>query len=603
MGLCACPNQELAPLIPCTVSLVSLDANQTGTDQVDLLFVVDNSASMSEEQVKLNAQLSRLVQVLTSGDMDGVPNADGEPDFQPVGSLRLGVVSSDLGSNGVEGLSSCGKNSYAPTEQDIGRNGADTVERLFGDDGQLLNSTAVAVAGVSVQVSDQPVVAIQPRPECAGLSVPRFLDFQRGGSAAEIASQFSCIAQLGVNGCGIEQQLESMWKALAPSTDRSFSRGTTGQGAPTGVNNGFLRPEAILAVILVTDEEDCSSPDASAATLYQVANKDINVLCGRNPDKLHQVQRYITGLKSLKSDAYQDRIIFAGIVGVPKAVNTQGLSLDQILARTDMQFAEDETPKGNVARPTCTANNQAGSAAPARRIVEVAKGFGENGVITSICEDDYSAALNAVIAKIASKLSGQCLPRRLQRDPQGRVACQVVEIKRAGDTSACDPARGRVRRLPDRTVNKTNRVVCEMAQLPVLGPTQPPGAGWYYDDFSDEVAKCKTDKQRIAFAAQSPLDDGASARFECFQSVPEPSRPDALGAEAVNASCVSDGSDALSGDAKCQRLSVAGAQLVCVSGGCQLSCANSAECPPGRVCTGSGGARGYCENPTCPAQQ
>src|SRR5687768_8730806 len=93
LTLAGCPQQELAPLSPCTVSLVSIDAKQSGTDQVDLLFVIDNSGSMAEEQVKLNAQLPRLVQVLTTGDFDGTPNADGQLDFKPVGSLRLGVVS------------------------------------------------------------------------------------------------------------------------------------------------------------------------------------------------------------------------------------------------------------------------------------------------------------------------------------------------------------------------------------------------------------------------------------------------------------------------------------------------------------------------------
>ena len=131
----------------------------------------------------------------------GVPNANGEPDFQPVSSLRLGVTSTDLGSNGVANIVSCGDRSFAPTEQDTERQGASSVTRLFGDDGQLLNSTAVAVAGVSVQdVNRDPVVAIAPRPECGAVSAPRFLEFPSGGSADQIAAQFSCVAELGANG-------------------------------------------------------------------------------------------------------------------------------------------------------------------------------------------------------------------------------------------------------------------------------------------------------------------------------------------------------------------------------------------------------------------
>jgi hypothetical protein len=606
LSMCGCPNQELAALIPCTVSTVSLDASQSGTDKVDLLFVIDNSGSMSEEQQKLNAQLRRLVEVLTSGDFDGMPNSNGETDFQPVSSLRLGVISTDLGSNGATGLPSCGNRSYAPTEQDTGRTGADSVDRPFGDDAQLLSSTAVAAAGVSIQVSSEPVVAIAPRPECAGMNVPRFLEFPSGGSAAEIAAQFSCIAQLGVNGCGVEQQLESMWKALAPSTDRSFSRATGGQGAPTGLNKDFVRPDAILAVVIVTDEEDCSNPDASVPVLYSLADQNaLNVLCGRNPNALHNAQRYIAGLKSLKSDAFQDRVIFAGIVGVPLAVNTQGATFDQILARADMQFAEEPEASGSARlrpRPVCVASGGAGNAAPARRIVEVARGFGENGVITSICEDNYTAALNAVISKIAGKLSGQCLPRSQQRNAAGLVDCRVVEIKGAGNDSPCDASRGRIRQLDSRRVNDTLRTVCEVAQLPVLERREPPGVGWYYDDFSEEVKACKTDKQRIAFAAASPLEEGASARFECFRAVTEPSATNPRGVEAINTPCADDGSSGLHGNEKCAALSEPGTALICVNGSCQVSCTSDAHCPAGRVCTGTGGMPGFCENPTCPME-
>ena len=98
----------------------SIDAAQNGVDQVDVLFVIDNSGSMSEEQVKLSKELPRLVRVLASGDLDGVPNADGQPDFQPVASLHLGVVSSDLGVNGQGGVNGCGASSFRADATNVG---------------------------------------------------------------------------------------------------------------------------------------------------------------------------------------------------------------------------------------------------------------------------------------------------------------------------------------------------------------------------------------------------------------------------------------------------------------------------------------------------
>ncbi|MEM6994931.1 MAG: hypothetical protein AAF721_30745 [Myxococcota bacterium] len=56
----------------------------------------------------------------------------------------------------------------------------------------------------------------------------------------------SCALPTGINGCGFEQPLESMYRALnraQNAADPSF---------------GFLRPDANLLVVFVTDEADCS---------------------------------------------------------------------------------------------------------------------------------------------------------------------------------------------------------------------------------------------------------------------------------------------------------------------------------------------------------
>ena len=50
-----------------------------GVDQLDLLFVVDNSNSMGEEQAAFTRELPDLVRSLTRGDID----LDGDRDFLP----------------------------------------------------------------------------------------------------------------------------------------------------------------------------------------------------------------------------------------------------------------------------------------------------------------------------------------------------------------------------------------------------------------------------------------------------------------------------------------------------------------------------------------
>src|SRR3954462_2244530 len=99
--LAGCPDYDLAALAPCTQGVERASNTQRGPNQVDLLFVVDNSGSMAEEQATLGKELPRLVKVLTSGDLEG----DGEQDFKPV-DLHFGVVSTDLGAANIG--DSCG---------------------------------------------------------------------------------------------------------------------------------------------------------------------------------------------------------------------------------------------------------------------------------------------------------------------------------------------------------------------------------------------------------------------------------------------------------------------------------------------------------------
>lgn len=597
----ACPNQELAVVQPCTIQAASIDAAQNGVDKVDVLFMIDNSGSMSEEQLKLSKELPRLVRVLTSGYLDGVPKMNAPPDFTPVSSLHLGVVSSDLGVNGRAGVTGCGVTSFLAEDQHTGVARVASQNKPHGDEGRLLSSAQVALSGVTVDSLGTPTVAIAPRADCANTKVDRFLSFDAGKTSVEdVSHAFGCVAELGVNGCGYEQQLESMWRALAPSSDVSFSGGSAGQGGPSGFNNGFLRADSVLVVIVVSDEEDCSSPDASRDLVYAAAGNDANVLCTRNPNALHPVKRYIDGLKSLKSPAYQDRIIFAGIVGVPTSDQTNGKTLDQVLALPAMAVQE-EGNEGDVKRlrPACVSAD-AGRADPARRMVEVAQSFDKNGVVTSICEEDYGPALGAVINKIAEKLSGACLPRALTVAADGKVDCTVVEIKAADDTTPCDPNLGREKTLDPRVIDGKTHTVCRVTQLAVQGRSVPTGLGWYYDNFSkDATERCKRDKQRIAFASGSPLANGALARVECAQTVLEVRG--ALGAEAVNTLCVDDGSDGLKGEDKCKSLSLPNQSLICVAGTCQLACQTDAMCGSGFVCGPDALGRGFCSNPTCPA--
>jgi hypothetical protein len=328
-------------------------------------------------------------------------------------------------------------------------------------------------------------------------------------------------------------------------------------------------------------------------------------------------------LVSLKK-ANPERIIFAGIVGVPEDIAEK--PFDDILKDARMQSSAVDAdalfmsgaqtavqPTNDKAYPKPACVSAGGSASPARRTVELAKTFGNNGVIRSICASDYSSALEVVIAKIAQQLTGACLPRALAPNSAGLVECDVVELLRVGDTK-CDPSRGRIPHpvTPTR-INKAGQevTVCKVNQVAiqngmyVTNPNPLPGVsngkiGWYYDDFTAATDKCPVgQQQRIAFYPedQAKLADGATASIECFSAVGGSVK--AFGKAAVGSICGTAATDECKGRSE----QPPGYQLACESGTktCQITCTGDQDCPESWVCAQlSSKPDTYCVDATCP---
>ncbi|MDB4976315.1 MAG: hypothetical protein JWN48_4656 [Myxococcaceae bacterium] len=389
-----------------------------GSSAVDLLFVVDNSGSMANKQAKLISQVPRLLKVLTTGDRcaggreASCPFTDTTVPkrlFAPVSSLHVGVVTSNAG--GIDD---------PPTTQVAVASCAG-----LGDDGKLQNSVSIAVNGVVAGNREflgvpQGTVIIEPDASCAQLgAVPVYQEYIPGMSAADeaaLAARFRCVLRVGVRGCPFEQTLESPWKALAPSVgsggDYVFSDDSRGQG--DRYNKGFLRSDALLAIVLLTDEDDCSITDAgkslfvsggSAGSEADTLYGPVNLRCGfnyRNHDLVRDTSRYLRGFRSLKP-GHPERVIFAAITGVPPAATAAASSLTDVLALPEMQFREDPTDPG-FPLPSCTNNAGMEPSFPPIRIVELARDFGEQGIVSSICAADYSDAIDRVVAKLSTQL-------------------------------------------------------------------------------------------------------------------------------------------------------------------------------------------------------
>jgi len=380
-------------------------------DKLDLLFMVDNSNSMAQEQEALKAQFPKLINVLTSGQrFPGDPNP-----FPAASDLHVGVVSSDMGIPGVN----------------FGANVGCLPDG--GDDGRLQHA---------------------PHDPSCSANYPAFLSYNSGTDPTGFANDFQCIATLGTNGCGFEQQLEAPLKALWPSVFKdgngnvvtpnpitflaTTSQGTLGRGdvpAAQGGNAGFLRNDpssglSLIAIVVVTDEEDCSSrttehlkPTAQEMGTPYFA-QDLNLRCHYNPSLLFDVaNRYLKGFRLLRQ-GNENLVVFAAITGVPERLVTRDVLAatdfsdsasrdkfyDNILNDPAMQETIDPTTNpgsgsGNLV-PSCVRTDKAGNTAtayPPRRIVQLAKLFGENGIVQSICQDDFGPAMDAIINVMAKR--------------------------------------------------------------------------------------------------------------------------------------------------------------------------------------------------------
>lgn len=338
------------------------------TGEVDLLIMMDNSGSMSQEQEALAREIPNLVRGLATGDVDG----DGVAELPPVVSLHVGVVTSDMGTGGVLVRGAC--------ERDPNR----------GDDGVLRSEGNLAIPG------------------CAASYDPPFLEFAPGsGDPDAFASDVQCLATAGTNGCGFEQQLEAMLKAVTPSTSDIrfvFDDG----GHADGANAGFLRPGSLLAILAVSDEDDCSAldPDVYDRMSTRYPAPELNLRCFYYPEAVQPLERFTNGLLAARSEP--GRLIYGAIVGVPEDINPaigSPIDYDAILADDNMQERVNPMMPQELA-PSCDRPGT-GRAFPPRRMVTLAQELEEGGARTfvqTICQDSYESAIIGFATEIGRAL-------------------------------------------------------------------------------------------------------------------------------------------------------------------------------------------------------
>ncbi|MSP62530.1 MAG: hypothetical protein EXR72_19800 [Myxococcales bacterium] len=385
-------------------------------DQVDVLFMIDNSGSMWPMSDELRSRFGNLLKVFEDLAARGAYL-----------DLQIGVVSSDYGS-GSTGSAGC-----QPSPG--------------GQQGKLIDLRAGAPN------------ACQPP-----LGAGRFLKYRYGAGGKSshnlpkgqsLLETFTCMASVGASGCGFEHPLESVYAALHNKLPE---------------NAGFVRDGALLAVVFITNEDDCSAPPDSdlfdknkvdrygflssyrcnrfgqvcgnpAMLLPYAASGKALANCGAAPNpggagpgKLYDITRYTDFFaRPLAQGGVKANPLDVLLVGIDAPAEPVQVLLSNPSTPGKMPYAScapfndtSGTPCVPVIQHSCR-NQQRTElfGAPAVRLNAVIRAA-VNHRLSSICDDDYTPALIEIGQLIIANIGAACITEALP-DPSNPV-CFVEDV-------------------------------------------------------------------------------------------------------------------------------------------------------------------------------
>jgi hypothetical protein len=257
--------------------------NANGCTKLDVLFVIDNSGSMGEEQANLTANFPMFISVLDASGLD----------------YRVAVTTTARDYHYTMSF---------PVGGNIPMNTGD------GDDGAMLQPAACNMTKRWIEKAD-----------------------------ADKVATFSCVANVGTSGNSDEMPLGAMRDAFE-------------ERMADNTNTGFRRPDALLGVVFLTDEEDCSYEQPVTLGFTQA-------LCEA---QMEPATNYVAFLDQYTG--HRSRWAAAAIAGMGPG--------------------------------DCTSTF--GTANEARRLKEFVQAAGAQARMSSICDGDLSASLSQTLALFQS---------------------------------------------------------------------------------------------------------------------------------------------------------------------------------------------------------
>ena len=451
LALCACQSQP--PKGSCPQTGQETDVTillGRPAPQIDILFLIDNSPTMASKQAVLAQNFPKMIQVLQN--LPASSGGVGLPD------VHIGVVSSDMGA----GSEPAGSN-----------------WRYLGDRGLLWGND-----------SNNPIASVAGPPNngCGLNAGARWIEDiespdgigRQKNYTGNLADVFSCLASaVGVSGSSFPHQLQALRVALNPQQVNCDAQGEN----CTDINMeniGFLRDKAYLAIIIITDEDDCSAspddttnngmfqaitpgdtgrlrcaarghvcngqpiPDYDPATGYAGQGFTANLsdcaakdqLDPSQPDPAYlpliRVQDVIDSVNNVKVRP-QDQIAVSGIIGWPTNDDLSGVQYQigkDVSAPSPQDTLWDYLPICEVPSITSPDGNIY-KAYGGLRLKQFIDGFRYNGAHFSICNTDFTYAMTMFGSAMIDDRRPACIVYPLidtdPGTPDTQPDCQVVE--------------------------------------------------------------------------------------------------------------------------------------------------------------------------------
>ena len=377
-SLTGCPDREVSEVLPAQDKVESKQIPVNVNRKVDLLFVIDNSGSMKEEQDSLTANFGNFINVLNS-----IPG--GLPD------VHIGIVSSDMGTANGGSAGGCSGN---------------------GDNGIMKTGGVVFTGGVNF-LSD---IADTANP---GMRIKNYT-----GALIDVFRQ---MASLGTSGCGFEQHLASTVAALNSTANVGFLRPDAFLAIVyiADEDDCSMKPGGALL-----------GTDASLGPLQSFRCSEYGVICDGVDNMRNPGPR--TGCKVRDNSAYETKVadLVAAVKAKKGARADKNIIVANITAPSEpFSVGRDTAMNPPIPKmdPACTYNAPGGTtqrADAAVRLNAFTASFRNNSQ-TTICKEDLSDALTQIALQLKAIIGTPCFDAKLT-DP---VDCTVSDITNFGEAN------------------------------------------------------------------------------------------------------------------------------------------------------------------------